>query len=150
MSTQIGTIKSKIKLHLDALKTASVLGSVIEDDFKTDPIGGLGKNVSAWPAAILGAPSIDSQYETNRDNLRTYNFEVLFILKGENISGVSVVEDLMETVLNEFDNDPTLGGVANGAVEPTASTPSPVTGPDGTFIVFTVTIKARALVTLTF
>ena len=148
MST-ISDIKNQIKGHLDTLKTAGTLGSVIVDDFKTE-IGGLGKNIASYPAAILGAPSIESGYETNRDNMRTFNFEILVIQKGENVNSATAIEDLMETILNAFDNDPTLGGKANGAVEPAATTPEPVTTQDGTFIIFTIAIKARAVVSLTF
>ena len=149
MTAQITTIKNAVKTKLDTLKTAGTLGTVIVDDFKTDPTIGLKHNIAAYPAAIMASPSVESAYETNMDNLRTHIFEIVIVQKGENISTTSNIEELMEALLNAFDNDPTLGGAANGAVDPVVSSPEPVTTVDGTFIVFTVTIKARALFTRT-
>jgi hypothetical protein len=148
--SQISDIKTAVQGHLNALKTAGKFGTVIVDDFRTNPDTGLGKNIASYPAAILGSPAITSAYETNRDNMRTFDFEILVMCKGENVNGIAVIEDLIQTILDEFDNDPTLGGKANGAVEPSASNPEAVSAPDGTFIIFTISVKARALVTLTF
>lgn len=147
MST-IGTIKTAVKTHLDALKTAGTLGQVIVDDFKTNPLGGLYKNISAYPAAIVGTPGITSGYETNRDNLRSYTFEILVIFKGENVSSITAIEDTIELVLNRFDNDPTLGGAANGATT-AASSPEQIITEDGTFILFAISLTARATYALT-
>lgn len=147
MST-IGIIKTAVKTHLDTLKTAGTLGQVIVDDFKTNPLGGLYKNISAFPAAIVSTPGIASEYETNRDNLRAYTFEILVIFKGENVSSITSVEDTMESLLNAFDNDPTLGGAANGAVS-AASSPEQIITDDGSFILFAITLTAKATYTLT-
>ena len=141
----ITDLKNKIKDHLDALKTATTLGTVIVDDFKTPP-GGLFKNIANYPAAILGTPAIESDYETNRDNLRTHVFEILVVQKAENVASATAIEDLIETVLNRFDDDPTLGSKAVGGVL-AATAAEQVTTADGSFIYFVVTIRARGIYT---
>lgn len=145
--SKIGDIKTAIKTRLDALKTASKLGTVIVDDFKTSPVGGLYKNIATYPAAILGLPSITAEYETNRDNMRTHSFEILFVFKGENVSSSTIIEDLMEEVLNAFDNDYTLGGTCDGATF-AAGSPEQVVSEEGSFIIFSVVINARATYSL--
>lgn len=147
--SQIANIKTAIKTRLDALKTANTLGTVIVDDFKTNPAGGLYKNIATYPAAVLGLPSITAEYETNRDNMRTHSFEIMVIQKGENVSQSSTtsIEDLMEAVLNAFDNDYTLGGTCDGATL-AAGSPEQVVTEDGSFIIFSVVINARATYSL--
>lgn len=149
MASLISTLKAAIKGNLDTLKQAGTLGTVVVDDFKTDPLG-IDKNIGEYPAAILGPASVESAYETNRDNLRTHTFEILVIEKGENVSRDGVIEDLMQSILDIFDNDPTLGGLAVGAVEPATSSPTMVPTEDGSFIIFSVSLRVRGLVTLTF
>lgn len=142
----VGDIKAAIKTHLDALKTAGTLGTVLVDDFKSS-FEGLYKNIATYPGAILGSPSTEADYETNRDNLRTYSFDILIVQKGENVSSSGAIEDLMEAIMNEFDNDYTLGGKAVAAVA-AAAAPEPIVTPDGSFILFTVTLRARTLYAL--
>lgn len=149
MASLIATLKAEIKTLLEELKQAEVLGSVIVDDFKTDPLG-LNKDIGAYPAAILGPASVESAYETNRENMRTHIFEILVIEKGENVSKDGIIEDLMQAILDQFDNHPTLNGLAVGAVEPAATSPTVVPAEDGSFIIFSVSLRVRGLVTLTF
>jgi len=141
-------VKTKIKEKLDALKTAGTLGAVVVDDFRLDPLG-LMKDLPAYPAAILGPGSTESVAETNRENLRTHVFEIVVVLKGENVTGPYVVEDLAEAILDAFDNDVTLGSVAVGGVDPATSPVEAISTPEQTFIVFSVTIRAKVLFTQT-
>lgn len=147
MTAIISSVKSKIKDKLDALKTAGTLGQVIVDDLKVDPFT---KDIGAYPVAILGTGSIANEYLTNRENLRVMTYEILVIQKAENISAVDNIEELMEAIINSFDNDPTLGGVADGAVDPSTSEPAAIGASDQTFIVFTINIRAKATKELTF
>ena len=130
---------------MDALVPAT-LGEVQVDDFRTDL---LQRDVAAYPVAILSTPSIESRAETNRDNTRTYNFDILVIQKGENVASASDIETLIEALLDPFDNDPNLGGTADGGVVPSTSTPQAITSGDKTFIVFTVTLRISAFKNLT-
>ena len=125
-----GDIKTRIKAILDALVTSTVLGSVLMDDFRDDV---LNRDIPAFPCAILTSPSIESPIaETNQ---------------GENVTGTNDIEDLMEVLVNAFDNDPTLSGKANGGVEPAVSPTVSITSGDRTYILFVITIKPKALYT---
>jgi hypothetical protein len=141
----VGDIKNQIKTILDALVTGTVLGSVLMDDFKDDV---LNRDIPAFPCAILTSPSIESSSaETNQDNLRTHTFEILIVQKGENVTGSNDMEDLMEALINAFDNDPTLSGKANGGVEPAVSPTVSISSGDRTYILFVITLKPKALYT---
>jgi hypothetical protein len=109
-----------------------------------------------WPVAILGMGSAESAYEQNRENTRTYTFNILVLQKVDNLSqNATDVEDLKDAMLLEFDNDPTLIGnngssTANGGMMATSSPTVSHSSPDKTYVVFLVTIKAKAVIELTF
>jgi hypothetical protein len=138
--SQESTIKAAIKTILDALKTANTLKQVVYDDFKK-PV--LFRDIDLFPCAIIGPAAITSASETNYDNLRTYEYQVLVVDKVENIASAIQLEDLREAVLNAFDNAPTLAGAANGGLEPSMSRSEPDDG--NNYIVFVVNLKAKAL-----
>lgn len=140
-------IKNAIRTNLDELVTDGDLALVIEDDFKLAPQE---RNLHSFPAAILGAPSIESEALTNRDNLRTYVFEILIAMSGDDINASDDVETLAQTLLDKFDNDPTLSGAADGAVEPATSVPEPRNTKDRRLVVFTLSVRARGSRSLTF
>ena len=141
-------IKNKIKEKLETLKQAGTLGYVVVDDFKKSI---LERDYPAFPAAILQTSAIESEATTNRDNLRTYIFEIVVLLKGEDVQDATSVEDLRETIIDAFDNDPTLGNTANGAVEPSSSPAEPIPLQGGkSYIAVSIQIRARALKTLSF
>lgn len=142
----IATIKTQIKAKLDALISAT-LAEVQVDDLKTTIFD---RDIAAYPCAILTTPEVAADYQTNRENIRTYTFAIIVIQKEENISGISDIEALIETILNQFDNDPTLSGSAVGGVEPTSSAPASYESRGKTFVTFTIFVKARDIVTLTF
>lgn len=140
-------IKNQIKTLLDELKTAGTLGEVQVDDFKTNIFD---RDIATYPVAILTTPSVEAGYLTNRENERTHNFEIVVITKGENVASATDVEALIETILDKFDNQPTLNGKATEVV-PSTSVPEAITLPGGnSFIVFSVLIKAKAIKLLTF
>jgi len=140
--TKASLIKKEIKEKLLALKNAGTLGEVIIDDFKK---GLLERDFGAFPTAILTTPSIGGDYFTNTQNLRTYTFEVLIVMKGEDISAENDVEELSETILNAFDNLPTLSGEADGGLEPSSTPAEAVPSRSGTYIVFSIILKAKAV-----
>lgn len=139
-------IKTAIKAKLDTL-LGSGLGEVIVDDFKVDP---LQRDAGTYPLAVVGTPAITSLAETNRDNMRTYTYVITVVMKGENIATDHDVEDLLESIIDLFDNDPTLGGNCEGAVDPAGSDPQAYTTPDRTWIWFEVTLRCKALKVLTY
>lgn len=143
----ITDIKNAIKTKFDGLKTAGTLGEVQVDDFKVDF---LDRDIAVYPCAIITSPTVEGGYFTNNQNERTYTFNVAIVNKGENIATANDIETLAETIIDAFDNDPTLGGKADGGVEPSSSAPEPVTSQGKSFVVFTITIKAKAIKDLTF
>lgn len=148
MASHATNIKLKIKAMLDALVTDETLRFVLIDDMRKS--AALDTDIPKFPAAILSSPSTDSGYSTNRENMRTYTFTVVIIQKGENIESSEDIEELSEAVLDAFDNDPTLGGLADGGMEPSSSTPEAMTTQDKSFIVFSITLKVHASKLLTF
>jgi len=140
MASQESTIKAAIKTILDALVTAGTIKQVVSDDCKK-PINL--RDISLFPCAIISDPAIDSDTETNCSNTRTYEFQILITDKIENISSNDQISDLREAIMNAIDNDYTLGGAADGGVDPSMSRPEPDEG--NNHIGFIVTIKAKAL-----
>ncbi len=141
----IVNIKTKIKAHLEALRVAGTILSWQALNYQQEI---LNLNISKFPAAVLLPCTESGVEETNRDNLRTYTYDIVILQKGENVRTDTDIETLCEAILDRFDNDPTLGGAANGGVPPTSSETVVIGSGDQTYVVFSVTVKARALVTL--
>lgn len=135
-------IKDKIEAKLNELKVSNVLGTVMVDDFKKAIFD---RDFSAYPVAVLTPPSIGGDYFTNSQNLRTYTFEVLVISKGENIAADGTIENLAEAILDKFDNIPTAEGVADGGLDPSSTPVEAVLSKDGTLLVFSVILRAKAV-----
>lgn len=135
-----GDIKARIVTLLNTLVPAT-LGEVISTPYNR---GNLAQNIAAYPAAIVQPPSIESEYETNVDNMRTFRFEIPVIMRGEDITGTDA-EDIREEVLNVFDNDPTLNGEAVGGLRPAVTELEEVGDVSASFVVFSVILSAKDL-----
>lgn len=144
----LATIKLEIKANLDAL-VPTTLGEVQVDDNRggTDIFD---RDFGKFPVAVLTTPAITSDYFTNRENGRTYEFTIFVLQKLENVTSAMDIENLIEAVLGAFDNDPTLNGVAHGGVEPSSSPVASFPSRGKTYIAFTITLKARESIPLTF
>jgi hypothetical protein len=147
MSTALKTIKDKIKTHLDALVTAGTLKGATEIDLRKDP---LASDIPLYPWAFLTPPAIESDVVDNRNVLRKYSFAIMIVVNADNLTSNTDVEDLMLTIISRFDNNPTLGGTADGGVEPATSTPEPVQTQNGNLIAFWVMVKASKTESLTY
>ena len=150
--TKLNTIKTNIKATLDTLRRKEILRDVQVDDFKR---GIFSRNFAAYPVAILTTPTVESRAETNTQNLRTYTFEIIVVVNANDVSDPAQVEDLIENILNEFDNDVTLKGgtaigAADGGVEPSTTTPEAVASGGNNYIAFSVILRAKAVRDLTF
>jgi hypothetical protein len=143
----IQTIKQAIKTDLDALVTSSVLGYAAITDIRKDP---LAADHPRFPAAYLMPPAVESETLDNRTNTRTYAFDILVVFNADNLTSTTQLEEKVESFMNKFDNDPTLGGSALGGMSPVSSAPEPYQQGDKRLILVVVTIKAKALVDLTF
>jgi hypothetical protein len=143
----IATIKQNIKTLFDELVTADVLASCSVSDLKTDP---LNADLNSFPHAFIMPPSVESEVNDNRNNIRTYTFDVLVIFNAENITGSDTVETTTESILSKFDNNPTMLGAALGGVLPVSSAPAPYQSNAKDMILVVVRIQAKELVSLTF
>lgn len=148
MATLETNVKNAIKTELDLLKTAGTLGEVQMDDFNEHPI--FDRDIAAFPLAILTGASIESEAQTNRDNLRTFVYDIIIIAKAEDIDTATDIEELRGKIINQFDNNPTLGGTADGGMEPAVSPAEASSSRGKSYIVFTVTLRVKASEALTF
>lgn len=141
-------VKSAIQTTLQALVTSGDLGEVIVSDFRKDFWS---QDISVYPAAIISTPGISASVgQTNAQNLRTYEFEVVVIMKGEDITNTEDVENLMDSIADVLDNNPTLDGVACGGLEPATTPIQAVSYQDKTFVMFSVIIRAKVMIELNF
>lgn len=143
--SQLGDIKNKIRDKLQELvdtdpaklKTVIVLNPM-------DAAQNL--NIPLYPAAILSTPSTKASTRmTNVENERVHTFDIVVLVKKENISKESpgtYFEDLIEAILNKFDDNEYLGGLAL-AIEPSTSQPEPVASADKALIAFVVALDVR-------
>lgn len=143
----IANIKAAIKTNLDNLVTDTVLGGVTETDIKRNP---LNADVGSYPHAFLMPPAVESAALDNRTNLRTYTFDIMILFRAEDIDTTAELEIAIEAVLDEFDNDPTLGGTAQGGVLPVSSAPEPFQHNGRDLIMVVIQIQAKEDVALTF
>lgn len=140
-----GSIKQKIIAHLNSLQAANTLGQVVVEQAGAQNM--FDRDLLKFPVAILLPGTAEGSVETNQQNLYLYSFDIAVVMKSDNISGLTDVEDLLEAIVQEFNNDFTLGGTAVGAVEPTSSAPAAVESSGQTYTVFVVTLKAKTLLT---
>lgn len=143
----ISNIKAQIAVNLANLVTDGVLGGYTTTDLKHDP---LKADIPNFPHAYLMPPAVASAVSDNRSMLRTYTFDVVVIQNAENITTSSEIETLVENMMNEFDNDPTLGGTALGGVLPVSSSPQPYQHSGKDMVMFILRIEAKAVADLTF
>lgn len=143
----IATIKAAIKEHLDDLVTDEVLAGATSTDIRKSPLAG---DIPSFPHAFLMPPSVESVSLDNRSNLRTYSFDIMVLENAENIESTTELETMVESILNEFDNDPTLGGNARGGILPVSSAPQPFQHNGKDLIMVVIQLQAKADVALTF
>jgi len=141
-------MKNAIITDLQSLVTSGVLRAVAADDFtKLNP---LDRQWPGYPSALVIPPTVTtSDYEDTATNLRTYTWYIMVVTTPDNMptTDPTYLEGLVDSVLNVFDLDCTLQGTAVGAVMPAVlEPPGPVASNSVTYVVFYVSLKARALV----
>lgn len=139
------TIKAAIKANLDALVTSSVLAGATTSDRKKNP---LAAGVPSFSHAFLMPPSIEAL--DNRNNIRTYIYDIMVIWNAENITDATTIEEDIEVVLKKFDNDPTLQGTAMAGYLPVSLAPQPFQHGGKDLIMAVVQIQAKQRVGPTF
>jgi hypothetical protein len=141
-------IKQQIVSNLLALVTAGILNSVIELDYGKDPL--TIDPPTGYPFALVGMPSITSDYEDQATNKRTYRFDTLIVTNYQTLADqTGGIEGIIDAVLNQFDNNFTLAGAAVASVLPVEVLAMPVSTGDKSFVCFLVTLKAQALFEIT-
>lgn len=143
----ISAIKTRIKLDLDALVTATVLAGATITDIRKSP---LSADIPNFPHAFLMPPATDSEVLDNRTIIRTHSFDIMVLFNAKNITTTDQVEIAIEAILTKFDNDPTLGGTALAGVLPTTSAPEPFQHGGKDLIMAVIQIKAKEHIDLTF
>ncbi len=138
----INTVKTAIQNKLNGLVPAT-LGEVQVDDLKTSL---LDRDYGKFPVAVLTTPEVAADYLTNHDNIRTLHFPIIVLMKAEDVTSATQVEALIEALIDAFDTDYTLGGAAEGGVEPSTTVPEAGLSRGKTYIAFTISIKARTTV----
>jgi len=141
------TLRNKIKAKLDTLVTSNDLSLVLNRSFKHHPLAD--PNLVKFPAAIVQPPSFESTELDTATNERTYTFDIVIVMKGDDISDIDAVETLAETIANAFDDDHTLGGTAQGGVSPAVSPIEQDEFNGKQLVMFVVTIKPRVCYTIT-
>jgi len=140
-------LRTKIKAILDTLVTSGDLSLVLNRSFKVHPLAD--PNLTSFPAVILQPPSFESIELDTATNERTYTFDMVVIMKGDDITSIDQIESLAETISNAFDDDFTLGGVAEGGVSPAVSPIEQDEFNGAQLVTFVVTIKPRVCYTIT-
>jgi hypothetical protein len=142
-------MKTAIINDLQSLVATGVLANVLADDMtKVSPLnrewGG------KFPSAVVIPPTVStSVYEDVANNLRDYTWYIMVVTTPDNIPSTdpTYLEGLLDSVLNVFDLDCTLQGTSIGGVLPAIlEPPGPVNSGTNTYVVFYITLKARALV----
>lgn len=143
----ITDIKNKIKAKLQALEDSGSIGELQADGVRTDLFT---RDIAKYPCAILTPPLVEAESETNRDNIRTYVYDIVVVQRGEDIKDIEELEELQERLMDTFDNDPTLTGSANAGVDPTFSQLEMVQDSGKRYVVFVFTVRAKIIKELTF
>lgn len=143
----ISTIKAAITTNLEALVTDEVLAGVSVANIKRSP---LEEDYAVFPQAVLMPPSLESEVLDNRTVMRTYTFDIMIIFQAEDLTGTDEIEEKMESIVTQFDNDPTLGGTALGGIIPVSSAPAPYQHGGKDKVMVVIQIVAKEPVSLTF
>jgi hypothetical protein len=140
-------IKLEIVLNLNALVKAGVLNSVLELDYGKDPLTIDAPN--GYPFALVGMPIVQSDYEDQATNRRTYRFDVLILSSYDYLQDKNEgIEYIIDAVLNQFDNNFTLKGAAIASVLPVEILTTPISTSDKALIALVATIRAQAIYTI--
>ena len=141
-------MKNAILADLQSLVQSGVLNSAFADEMtKVNP---LDRDWPGYPSAVVIPPTVsNSEYYDTATNLRDYTWYIMVVTTPDNIPSTdpAYLEGLIDNLLQVFDNDVTLQGMAVGGVQPAVlEAPGPVNSGTNTYIVFYVTIKAKQLV----
>lgn len=110
------TLRAAIKSILDTLVTDTTLGVV----FNGEQLQTM-NDIGAWPAAELVRLQTEPDYFTNREDLQTYVFLVNIYSKLPALDTATAETDMdavLDTIMQAFLDDASLGGAADGRLMP--------------------------------
>jgi len=141
-------IKQPILVNLQVLVTNGVIKSFVAIDKGKDPIGTAPPN--GYPFALVGMPRVANEFEDQATNLRSYRFDVLFVVNYENMADPTLyIEGMIDQILNQFDTNFTLAGTAIAAQVPPAQIQTfPISTPNQDLVCLVVTLEARTIYTI--
>lgn len=142
-------IKQQILVVLQSLVNNGLLNSFYAIDANANPL--TMDATASYPFAIVAMPPVQSDFEDQATNIRTYRFDIMFALNPATLKHPDTdVEDLIDAALNGFDTAFSLNGAAVGAQVPPAQVigAGPVATGDKSLLCFVVRIEARALYTI--
>lgn len=141
-------IKAQIATNLQALVTAGDLGAYIEREINVDVLNEI---FPAYPCAVLATSNMDpTSWEFPQSNRRTYGFDILIVQLQDNLTALDTMENLRDAIALQFDNNVTLAGTAPLGVQAVYSGKMTYADKNRNYILFSVTIKATTLVSLTY
>lgn len=138
-------IKTQIIVNLEALVTNGVIKGFIAIDKGKDPYSN--PPTAGYPFALIGMPRVANDMEDTGSNMRTYRYDILFVVNYENMPDMTyTIEGMIDAVLNQFDTNFTLAGTAIAAQVPPAQVQAfPISTPTQDLIAFVVTLEARGI-----
>lgn len=140
-------IRAQILAQLNTLKVSGVLSAVIEQDITANV---LQQDFPGYPTSILGSSSLDAKWEYQQANKNTYTFNILVVQLVDNLPYAGYIEDLRDTIAQQFNNNFTLQGMAQLGIQAVMSPKIPVTERGKNYLIFYVTLRCTTLVNLTY
>ena len=121
-------MKNAILADLQSLVQSGILNSAFADEMtKVNP---LDRNWPGYPSAVVIPPTVSkSEFYDTATNLREYTWYIMVVTTPDNIPSTdpTYLEGLIDNLLQVFDNDVTLQGMAVGGVQPAIlEAPGPV------------------------
>jgi hypothetical protein len=137
-----------ILADLDTLVTSGDLNSAFADDMsKVSP---LDRVWPGFPCAVVIPPVVSgNEFEDTANNIMEYTWYVMVVTTPENLpkTDPTYLAGLEDKIIGVFNMDATLQGSANAAVYPTiVEAPGPVSSNSVTYVLFSIQMKARAVV----
>ncbi len=124
--SKIRTVKNQIKIEMEKFITSGDILSVEFQDF-----GKLPWDIDApgYPVSIIASPNMVSEQLTNASMLRTYDFPVYLIFDADSVKeDIAGVEELLEKLMDHFDENTTMSQSFNGFVRPVTQGAMPIEG----------------------
>jgi hypothetical protein len=140
--------KNAILADLQTLVTIGVLNSAFADDMsKVSP---LDRVWPGFPAAVVLPPVVTGmEFEDSANNNREYTWYINVVTTADNLpkNDPLYLEGLVDSVVALFDMDATLQGTADAGLYPCIlESPGVISSNSVTYVVFTVSLKARVTV----